>query len=68
MGEIMSDSKSYWLINSALQEGIFWLIIEGAKAQILNMICSLFNSTALGVGLLISLPFSVTYIIWALKC
>lgn len=56
MGEIMTDSKSYWLINNALQEGIFHLIIEGAQAQILNMIRSLFNSAALGVGLSVS-PF-----------
>lgn len=56
MGNIMSNSKSYWLINNALQVRIFWLIIEVAQAQILNMIRSLFNSTALGVGLLIS-PF-----------
>lgn len=56
MGKIMSNSRSYWLINNALQEGIFCLIIEGAQAQIPNMICSLLNSTALGVGLLIS-PF-----------
>lgn len=38
MGNIMSNSKSYWLINNALQESIFCLIIEVAKAQILNMI------------------------------
>lgn len=56
MGNIMSNSKRYWLINNALQERFFHLIIEVAQAQILDMILSLFNSTALGVGSLIS-PF-----------
>lgn len=37
-GNRMSSSNSFWLINNALQERIFCLIIEVAQAQILNMI------------------------------
>lgn len=38
MGNIMSKSRSYWLINNALQERIFCLITEAAQAQILDVI------------------------------